>query len=688
MKPKVSPLFCTIAAGLITLTSAHAANLWDGGGTNANWDTKENWDDDNTPAPGADVTFLSGNNSGGTILLNGNRSSGLVTFNNTDASPADTGFSGGVASVWTINTGISKISSQNFTINSSNLGIQLDADGMYINHNNTAGGLTVNAAITGASGSVISINDFTGGNVRTVRIGGNNSNFDGTWVMRRGTLSVDGNAGTALGDAAANTITFQNVAGEGGNSVSLNTGTASTWVNNFVNNNASGSGGEAVTIAFSGGTNSNASLSLTGSFTSGASQNANARLYINAGTSNGTGTSEGRLLISGDWSGYNKGGGLGITLNERGSVIIENASALANSAVGYSIGSTTTATVGSAATGAGLQMSAKLILGSAFTMANTVNFSGTGGNINSFGARHASGTAILSGQLSNEDAEGANVFSQTTGATLRLTGQVSSLDANRALHINRAYTFNDGTGAATATPTGIVELTRATGVSYTGTVTVHNGTLLVNNTTGSGTGTGALTVNSGATLGGTGIIGGATTVTGSIAPGLATGTGKISFGNNLSLSSGSIFEWELAGTPAATVISNETNYASNRGTAYDAVNVTGTLSGSAAIFRIVLDGTQTFANTFWSESRSWTDIFRTGDGTGSANKSSWADIFSGGFQYYNRSGEGGTLAVIAGPASGNFLLSGNTLSYTFVPEPSTALAGLLLTAGLLRRRRA
>ena len=36
---------------------------------------------------------------------------------------------------------------------------------------------------------------------------------------------------------------------------------------------------------------------------------------------------------------------------------------------------------------------------------------------------------------------------------------------------------------------------------------------------------------------------------------------------------------------------------------------------------------------------------------------------------------------------GTFTISGTSLTYTAVPEPTTALAGLLLAAGLLRRRR-
>ena len=38
-------------------------------------------------------------------------------------------------------------------------------------------------------------------------------------------------------------------------------------------------------------------------------------------------------------------------------------------------------------------------------------------------------------------------------------------------------------------------------------------------------------------------------------------------------------------------------------------------------------------------------------------------------------------------AYGAFTITGTSLTWTAVPEPTSALAGLLLTAGLLRRRR-
>ncbi|NOS69457.1 MAG: hypothetical protein HOP33_05940 [Verrucomicrobia bacterium] len=79
-------------------------------------------------------------------------------------------------------------------------------------------------------------------------------------------------------------------------------------------------------------------------------------------------------------------------------------------------------------------------------------------------------------------------------------------------------------GAITKTGAGTLRLT-AINTNDLGT-TVSAGRLLVNNTTGSGTGTGNVTVNSGGTLGGTGTIAGTVTVNsgGTISPGVSIGT--------------------------------------------------------------------------------------------------------------------------------------------------------------------
>jgi len=69
--------------------------------------------------------------------------------------------------------------------------------------------------------------------------------------------------------------------------------------------------------------------------------------------------------------------------------------------------------------------------------------------------------------------------------------------------------------------------------------------------------------------------------------------------------------------------------------------------------------------------------------TGRGTNLSIASIFTGTIHYYNSNG------ALASPSTtqGAFTFSGTDLKWTTVPEPASTLAGLLLGAGLLRRRR-
>ena len=98
-------------------------------------------------------------------------------------------------------------------------------------------------------------------------------------------------------------------------------------------------------------------------------------------------------------------------------------------------------------------------------------------------------------------------------------------------------------GAGTLTLTG-------TNNTYTGTTSVEGGTLLVNNTIGSGTGPGYVTVKAGATLGGTGSISGDITVQ---SEGMLSGTGSFSnvtfqTGAQILLSTNSTQNLKITGT--------------------------------------------------------------------------------------------------------------------------------------------
>jgi autotransporter-associated beta strand protein len=136
-------------------------------------------------------------------------------------------------------------------------------------------------------------------------------------------------------------------------------------------------------------------------------------------------------------------------------------------------------------------------------------------------------------------------FDEVTGA---ITGiAITSAGSGYTSVPNITLIGGGGSGATIGTPTigtvapggmltkiGAGTLTLATANTYTGGTTINAGTLAVTNTTGSGTGTGAVTVNAGGALGGTGTVTGAVTVNtgGGVSPGVVQGTltvGSISF---------------------------------------------------------------------------------------------------------------------------------------------------------------
>ena len=107
------------------------------------------------------------------------------------------------------------------------------------------------------------------------------------------------------------------------------------------------------------------------------------------------------------------------------------------------------------------------------------------------------------------------------------------------------------------------------GANSYGNTTVNGGTLLVDNTSGSGTGQGNVTVNNGATLGGTGSISGSVTMNNltsgtTLSPGDPIGTPADLATGSLTLKSGDTFAVQLNGTAA--------------GTGYDQVMVTGSVN--------------------------------------------------------------------------------------------------------------
>lgn len=256
--------------------------------------------------------------------------------------------------------------------------------------------------------------------------------------------------------------------------------------------------------------------------------------------------------------------------------------------------------------------------------------------------------------------------------TLTLTGSNTGLNTfNPVLANNNGFDFGLPL-AVNKTGSGTWSLNGAN--TYSGGTTVNNGTLLVNNTTGSGTGTGAVTVNSGSTFGGNGSISGLITINsgGTVAPG--DSPGLLTINNDIVFSSGANLVIELNGTTA--------------GVNYDQLAVNGGITLGDANLLLNLGFAPSTSDFFYIVNNDLTD-----DILGNfAALPQGSDIFAtfGGSTYK------GTISYTGNYNTNNFLGAGNDIvifgfTAAAIPEPgASALIGLSLPifVFLLRRRNA
>ncbi|MDD4992395.1 MAG: autotransporter-associated beta strand repeat-containing protein [Paludibacter sp.] len=132
-----------------------------------------------------------------------------------------------------------------------------------------------------------------------------------------------------------------------------------------------------------------------------------------------------------------------------------------------------------------------------------------------------------------------------TGACT-ITWEIGNRNANSTFNgaiTNAQYTGTGAVAAIRKVGTGVWTLTNAN--TYTGGTTINGGTILVNNTTGSGLGTGAVTVNAGGVLAGSGIITGAVTVNdgGALSPG--SGLGAFTVNNDINIAAGATLSVDI-----------------------------------------------------------------------------------------------------------------------------------------------
>ena len=263
----------------------------------------------------------------------------------------------------------------------------------------------------------------------------------------------------------------------------------------------------------------------------------------------------------------------------------------------------------------------------------------------------SSGLVTLGGQSPNP-----SIFS----GTVELYRNVQLTSAAGATTFSGNLT---GPGAVNKIGSGTVILTNSN--SYSGGTTVSFGSLIVNNTSGSGTGTGPVTVLGGALLGGNGSIDGSVTINPSaiISPGQSPGI--LGIGGDLSLSG--IYHWDLANPKDMTPGGMYTGGV--YGTDFDLLNVGGVFTSTGGDIDIA--SAVGAADSFWTSSHDWTISramnFNVGDLTTSGFLPSQPGSFS-------TSASTNELHLLWNPVP--------------VPEPSTVVLALsaLVGLGIFRRR--
>lgn len=251
-------------------------------------------------------------------------------------------------------------------------------------------------------------------------------------------------------------------------------------------------------------------------------------------------------------------------------------------------------------------------------------------------------------------------------------GGITNLGLGSGKVILSASIGSSVTGVTQASASSTLEL-RGTN-TYAGPTEVSTGTLLVNNTSGSGTGSGTVTVQGGGKLGGTGRLGGNTVIFGTHAPGNSVGIQ--SFGSNLAYADGAVVDIEIS--------SNSTTQGSPAAL-FDQVLVEGDLSFSGATtmnLAFNIGGSAVdWSNAFWTSDQSWLIYDVTGSTSGFPNFSlsvlDWQDAQGDAFQ----------SALPGGKFSLAQIGDDIFLNYTIVPEPSVGilLLGAVSALSLIRR---
>jgi autotransporter-associated beta strand protein len=327
-------------------------------------------------------------------------------------------------------------------------------------------------------------------------------------------------------------------------------------------------------------------------------------------------------------------------------------------------------------------------LDAGFTEVDSATLNGAGGTITLDGASPSLNALTFNGS-------DAYTLAQGSGGSLTLAGTTPAITASGSHVISAALTLASATQVAV---TGTLELGGAiTGTSltkagggaltvsgtntYSGGTTVAGGTLLVSNTNGSGTGSGAVTVNSGATLGGTGTITGDVNVAGMFAPGASIGV--LTVGGDVSLADDSAFAYEMDSSLDKTL-------------AGDLLIIEGGGGGTNSLAigtHVALTLTDLAAGKFAANTTlsliqyagQWNSGFFTYGANELTNGEAFADSYGNKWTIrYDASGAGDNFSTQLDDS--HFITLSNISA---IPEPGSllGLAGLLSSAMFLRSRR-
>jgi fibronectin-binding autotransporter adhesin len=632
---------------------------------------------------GAGLLILSGANTynGGTIINAGTLQFGATSVPSTGAISIQSGGTLNLAGAFTT-TGVALT-----TISTASTGLlaltgDLTENINFGSHSSLRLGATTNASLTGtispsggtyrlggggASLTLASANALTGANDLIVGGAGTNGNlilsesndFSGTVTIQSGTLQIRGailNAGSitnnsalAFSPSSGVTITPASISGTG---ILSKTG-AGTLVLSYAN---SYQGDTAVTGGILRAAHSNAfgssSVTVTGSYQQiqleGDLTITNA---IRATGGGGPSNTDGAIKsLSGTNTLANFGfagtGGTRVHVVQDSTLIFSNAFASDNEASFRVLGSGTAVFLGNNSSALGAANSVLLGDGAnAGPLAKAGHDLAFGNATIDFQANSAS---TLQSDSSTARNFANNVIFRGSTATLGAAstgdlefGGLITLATALNLSIQNAHTtfngaINQGSDTHGLTKSGAGTLTLAGTGSYTGPTTITNGKLVVNGNISTSSGVHV----DGGILAGSGTVGSITLDAGTIAPGNSIGTLSL---DELTWNGGSL-EFELDSlTNTADLL--EISGAFNRG------------AGSDYAFDFIGTGANGFSYKlveFASTDFSITD-----------------------FSYTN----------LAPGLTGNFGLEGDSLTFTVVPEPSSLSIGLILSAGMLLRRR-